>query len=685
MKRFSILTLSLAMVFVIFSSSKPMTTKVKPKKHKSGVVMTNLDKSVKPSEDFYQYACGGWMKLNPLGNEYARYGSFDVLAENNQKQLKELVTKLAAQSHTQGSVEQKIADFYNLGMDTASIEKQGAQPIKQELDEIAHLTEERLPVQMAMMSLNGLSPFFTLFGSADPDNSSMTIAWFWQSGLGIGDRDYYLEESQKNIRKEYVGLIAKMLNISGYSGMAGFYGKEMDMAQRIMALETCLATATVDKTTLRDPYQTIHKCSIEDLQQLMPAFDVMKYLQALQVMPKIINVAQPSYLRMVDNVLQLTDMDVIRAYLAWNLINSAAPYLSSEFVDLDFAFYGKTMSGKLENSPRWKRVLNTVDGSMGEALGQMYVKAYFPVEAKDRMKQLVENLQWALGERIRQSTWMTKETQQKALEKLASFRVKIGYPEKWRDYSGLTVTKDSYYQNVVRARNFEMRYQLDKIDKPVNPEEWLMTPQTVNAYYEPNTNEICFPAGILQPPFFDMNADDAVNYGAIGVVIGHEMTHGFDDQGRNYDLNGNLVDWWSKEDAAAFEQRTQVLVDHFNAIEVAPGVFANGEFTLGENIADNGGLNVSFTAFQRAISQGAIAGEMDGFTPEQRFFLAYAGVWAANIRPEEILRRTKEDPHSLGKWRVNGTLPHIEAFYKAFQLKEGDPMYIAPAKRAKIW
>lgn len=685
MKRFSILTLSLAMVFVIFSSSKPMTTKVKPKKNKSGVVMTNLDKSVKPSVDFYQYACGGWMKLNPLGNEYARYGSFDVLAENNQKQLKELVTKLAAQNHAQGTVEQKIADFYNLGMDTVTIDRQGAAPIQEELGIIASLTKERLPVQMALMSLNGLSPFFTLFGSSDPDNSSMTIAWFWQSGLGIGDRDYYLEASQENIRKEYVNLIGRMLAISGYSKMAGFAGQEVEMAQRILALETCLATATVDKTTLRDPYQTIHKCTVEDLQQMMPTFNVTQYLQAIEVMPKTINVAQPSYFQMVGNILQVTDMDVIRAYLAWNVINAAAPYLSSEFVNLDFAFYGKTMSGKLENSPRWKRVLNTVDGSMGEALGQMYVKAYFPAEAKEKMKQLVENLQWALGERIRQSTWMTAETQQKALEKLAAFRVKIGYPDKWRDYSNLKISKDSYYQNVVRARNFEMRYQLDKINKPVNPEEWLMTPQTVNAYYEPNTNEICFPAGILQPPFFDMNADDAVNYGAIGVVIGHEMTHGFDDQGRNYDLNGNLVDWWTKEDAAAFEQRTQVLVDHFNAIEVAPGVFANGEFTLGENIADNGGLNVSFTAFQRAISQGTIAGDMDGFTPEQRFFLAYAGVWAANIRPEEILRRTKEDPHSLGKWRVNGTLPHIEAFYKAFGLKEGDPMYIEPAKRAKIW
>lgn len=685
MKKFSFLTLSLAICFLISTSSQAMPAKGKPKKSKSGVAVTNLDNSVKPSADFYQYACGGWMKLNPLGAEYARYGSFDVLAENNQKQLKDLVLGLAKKKYDAGTVEQKVGDLYKIGMDTVTLNQQGAQPLTNDLQKMAKLQRGQLSATLADLALDGLNPFFGLFGAADPDNSDMTIAYLWQTGLGIGDRDYYLEADQQKIRNEYAKLMAQMFQMSGYSKMAGFAGQEQDMAQRVLAMESMMAHYFMDKTTMRDPYKTVNKMSVKEAQQLMPSIDLGAYLKALNLNIDVVNVGQPDYFAGLSNILATSDMDVIRAYVAWNVINAAAPYLSDDFVNADFSFYGKVLSGKQENSPRWKRVINTVDGCLGEALGQMYVKTYFPAEAKTRMEQLVKNLQWALGERIKASAWMTDVTKKAALEKLAAFTVKVGYPDKWRDYSALTITNDSYYANIVRARRFESLYQLAKIGKPVDKTEWLMTPQTVNAYYEPNTNEICFPAGILQPPFFDMNADDATNYGAIGVVIGHEMTHGFDDQGRNYDLHGNLADWWTPEDAAAFNERAQVLVDHFNAIEVAPGVNANGTFTLGENIADNGGLNVSFTAFQKAQKDGAIKGDMDGFTPEQRFFLAYAGVWAANIRPEEILRRTKEDPHSLGKWRVNGTLPHIDAFYKAFNIKAGDPMYIAPEKRARIW
>ncbi len=686
MKKSCLLTLSLAALFVVFSSSAPMTTKVKPKKVKSGIVASNLDNSVKPTVDFYQYACGGWMKLNPLGNEYSRFGSFDVLAENNQKQLKDLVLKLASQKNAQGTVEQKVGDLYKIGMDTVQLEKQGAQPIQGELKDIVSLNREGITKKLATMSLEGLNPFFGLFGSSDPDNSDMTIAYLWQTGLGIGDRDYYLDADQQHIRDEYVNLMAKMFRISGYSQLANCQGREKTLAKRVLALETMMANCFVDKITLRDPYQTIHKCTPLDFQNMIPAIDVNEYLQTLGLKNiDTLNVAQPTYFAGLNNILSVADMEVIRAYLAWNVINAAAPYLSDEFVNADFEFYGKVLSGKQENKPRWKRVIGTVDGCLGEALGQMYVKSYFPAEAKARMEQLVKNLQWALGERIKASTWMTDVTKRNALDKLAAFRVKIGYPDKWRDYSALNISNDSYYANVVRARRFESAYQLAKIGKPVDKDEWQMTPQTVNAYYEPNTNEICFPAGILQPPFFDMNADDAANYGAIGVVIGHEMTHGFDDQGRNYDLHGNLTDWWTEQDAETFKSRAQLIVDHFNAIEVAPGVFGNGSFTLGENIADNGGLNVSYTAFQKAKADGAIKGDMDGFTPEQRFFLAYAAVWAANIRPEEILRRTKEDPHSLGRWRVNGTLPHIDAFYKAFNIQPNDPMFLDPAKRARIW
>ena len=633
-----------------------MATPVKPKKSKkttSGVTAGNLDRTVKPTADFYQYACGGWMASNPLGDEYARYGSFDVLAENNQEQLKELVTKIAAQKNAPGSIEQKIGDFYNTAMATGDLERGGANPIKPELNTINNLKRSDLSVQLAQMLMNGQTPFFALFGSADPDNSSMTIAHIWQSGLGIGDRDYYLDKDQQHIRDEYVKLVAKMLGMSGYSTMANFKGYETEMAKRILALETLLAENAIDKTVLRDPYQTIHKC--------------------------------PDYLKGINNVIEVIDFDVVKAYLAWNVIRGAASYLSDEFVDASFEFYGKTLSGKKENRPRWKRVIDNLDDCLGEAVGQMYVKNYFPAEAKVRMEQLVKNLQWALGERIKASTWMTDQTKKNALEKLAAFTVKIGYPDKWRDYSGLTIGTESYYANVMNSRRFDMAYNLSKVGKPVDPTEWQMTPQTVNAYYDPTTNEICFPAGILQPPFFDMNADDAANYGAIGVVIGHEMTHGFDDQGRNYDKDGNLADWWTEQDAATFKEKAQLIVDHFNSIEVAPGVHGNGEFTLGENIADNGGLNVSYTAFQKAKKDGQIKGEMDGFTPEQRFFLAYAAVWAANIREAEILRRTKSDPHALGRWRVNATLRHIDPFYDAFNVQPGDPMYMAPEKRSHIW
>lgn len=685
MKKYFLLSLSVLVCFIVFSSSKPVTQKSKPKT-KSGINMNNLDKSVNPATDFYQYACGGWMKANPLKPEYSRFGSFDVLAENNQKQLKDLVTKLAAQKNEQGTVAQKVGDLYKIGMDTVTIEKQGAQPIQGQLQQIANMNKGQLTAQLAQMELDGLNPFFGLFGSADPDNSSMKMAYFWQSGLGIGDRDYYLEKDQQNIRNEYVKLMTKMFAISGYSKMVGYQGREAELAQKVLDLETCIAQISIDKTTLRDPYKTIHKCTPADFQQMIPAIDVNSYMRTLKVNVDTLNVGMPTFFSSLSSIISITDMDVIKAYLAWNVINAAAPYLSSDFVNADFNFYGKVLSGKVANQDRWKRTINTVDGCLGEALGQMYVKNYFPAEAKARMEQLVKNLQWALGERIKNSPWMTDVTKKYALDKLAAYRVKIGYPDKWRDYSKLSIENDSYYANIMRARRFSSDYELSKIGKPVDPTEWQMTPQTVNAYYDPTTNEICFPAGILQPPFFDMNADDAANYGAIGVVIGHEMTHGFDDQGRNYDKDGNLADWWTEADAQAFKERAQLIVDHFNGIEVAPGVHGNGEFTLGENIADNGGLNVAYTAMEKAIKdESNIAPLMDGFTPEQRFYLAYANVWAANIRPEEILRRTKEDPHSLGRWRVNGTLPHVDAFYQAFGIKSTDKMWLAPEKRAKIW
>lgn len=653
----------------------------------SGIDLENLDTTVSPVEDFYQFACGGWMKNNPLKDEYSRYGSFDVLAENNQVQLKEIITEAAASTNTNGSVAQKIGDLYNIGMDTVTIEKQGAEPLKEELSIIANIKDKKeLTSILANMSLEGLNPFFGIFGEADPDNSSMTIAWLWQSGLGIGDRDYYLSASQQNTRDQYVALLTEMFRISNYSQMVNMNGKEDQLAKSVLKLETAMAQKFMDKNTLRDPFKTHNIKTIAELQKMIPSVDVNAYLQTLGLQKlESVNVGQVDYLTALDKILATTDLNTIKAYLAWNVINSAAPYLSKEFVDADFNFYGKVLSGTVENKPRWKRVVNTVDGCLGEAVGQLYVEKYFPAAAKERMTKLVANLQSSLGERIQNAAWMSDSTKMLAKEKLDAMIVKIGYPEKWRDYTSLEVKKDSYYANVIRARRFENAYQLSKIGKPVDPSEWLMTPQTVNAYYNPTTNEICFPAGILQPPFFNMNADDAVNYGAIGVVIGHEMTHGFDDQGRNYDKMGNLNNWWRQEDADNFTTRAQVLVNYFNGIEVAPGLFANGQFTLGENIADNGGLNIAFQALQKAKSEGGIQENMDGFTADQRFFIAYANVWANNIRDEEIVRRTTEDPHSLGKWRVNATLPHIDGFIEAFNVKPGDKMYVAPEERAHIW
>ena len=671
---------------LLFSACKDKQQEEKTDELSSGIHFENLDTTVNPVEDFYRFACGGWMKNHPLTGEYSRYGSFDELGENNREQLKELVTAIAAGKHKAGTIPQKIGDLYNMGMDSVAIDKQGAEPIQGMLQNINKIADKKqITAELVELNQVGISPFFGVFGEADPQNSSMTIAWFWQTGLGIGDRDYYLDASTQNIRDEYVNFLTKLFTLSGYNKIAGFEGKEAEHAKEVLALETEMAKIFMDKVALRDPYKTYNMMKVEELQKLLTNIDVNAYLTGLGLNIQDLNVGQVDYVKNLNKILTAKKLEVIKDYLAAQVINEAAAYLSHEFVEANFDFYGKTLSGKTEMKPRWKRVLSVVDGSMGEAVGQMYVEKYFPAEAKERMLHLVKNLQAALGERISQTDWMSEETKAKALDKLSSFIIKIGYPDKWRDYSGLEIKNDSYFANIMRASKFENDYQMSKIGKEVDPQEWLMTPQTVNAYYNPTTNEICFPAGILQPPFFDMKADDAVNYGAIGVVIGHEMTHGFDDQGRNYDKVGNLNNWWSDEDAVKFDERAKVLVDYFNGIEVLPGIFANGEFTLGENIADNGGLNISYVALQKAKAEGGIKEEMDGFTADQRFFIAYAGVWANNIREEEIQKRVKEDPHSLGELRVNATLKHITPFVDAFGVKEGNGMWLAPESRAHIW
>ena len=648
-----------------------------------GLQFDYLDESVDPKQDFYQYANGGWMEKNPLPAEYARFGSFDMLAANVQKQLKELVDTLSLQSHEQGSAEQKIADLYRLKMDSLRLNQEGNAPIQPMLKNIKALENKTQVIEMmAQLNQEGIWPFFAMYVSADDMNSSMNILHTYQAGIGMSDRDYYLKEDarSKSLRAKYQQFVAKMFVLAGYPEKTA-----KTAAKEIMQIETALAKAQFNRVELRDPYKNYHKMSLNDLQQLAPEFDWQSYFKALGMPVNELNVSQDVFMKEMAKVFSNSSMAAIKYYLAWNVISDASSSLSDDFANLSFDFYGKTLSGRQEQSPRWKRAVSTLDNAVGQALGITYVNRYFPAAAKERMVELVANLQVSLGERIDQLAWMSDETKQKAHEKLAAFRVKIGYPDQWKDYSALQIdATKSLYDNLKAVARFNFEEEKAKVGKPVDRDEWLMTPQTVNAYYNPTTNEICFPAGILQPPFFFQEGDDAVNYGAIGVVIGHEMTHGFDDQGSRYDKDGNLSNWWTESDGKQFAERTKVLEEYFNHIEVAPGVMANGAFTLGENIADNGGLQVSYNAFKKTV-QGKNNIAVDGVPADQRFFIAYAHVWANNIREQEILRRTAEDPHSLGRWRVNGTLPHVDAFVQAFGIQEGDAMYLPQAERASIW
>lgn len=651
---------------------------------KSGIDLSNLDKTANPGTDFYQFACGGWMKQHPLTAEYARFGSFDMVAENNKNQLKGLILKLAEnKNNTQGSLAQKIGDVYNMAMDSVTLNKQGATPLKADLAKISAIrTRAQLYAVLGDLRRFGCDPFFSLYIGADDKNSKANLLQFGQGGLSLGERDYYLEQSakMKDIRAKYLKFIVKMFRLAGYDATTA-----QNASKYVMAIETRLAKIARAQEALRDPYKNYNKMTVDEVKSKWSTFGWNSFLDHAGLSAaKEINIGQPESIGEVAKITATLPLKEIIAYLQWNIINGGASQLSDAFIEAQFDFYGRTMSGRQQNRPRWKRAVSAVDGALGEAVGKMYVEEYFPASSKERMIQLVKNLQKSLSERIQGLTWMSDVTKAKAQEKLAAFRIKIGYPDKWKDYSKLEIKNDSYYANMKRASEWEYDRMLEKLGKPVDPDEWLMTPQTVNAYYNPTTNEICFPAGILQYPFFDMNADDAFNYGAIGVVIGHEMTHGFDDQGRQYDKEGNLKDWWTAEDGKNFETRAKVMSDFFSNITVAPGLKANGQLTLGENIADHGGLQVSFNAFKNATKDAPL-NTIDGFTPEQRFFLAYANVWAGNIRPEQILNQTKSDPHSLGKWRVDGALPQIGAWYEAFGIQPSDTMYLPVEKRVSIW
>lgn len=644
----------------------------------------NMDTTVAAGTDFYEYACGGWIKNNPLKPEYARFGTFDQLLENNQEQLRVLIEELSATPHEAGSVAGKIGALYAMGLDSTKLNADGVAPIKEELAAINALaTKSDVSKMVATLHKEGMAPFFALFVDADEKNSAMNIVQLYQAGIGMGDRDYYLleDEGSAKMRDAYRAYINKLFTLAGSSP------EQADAAvDAVMKIEKAIAEISYGREDLRDSQKNYNKLAYEDFKQIESPLDWDVYFESMGLAGlKELDAKQINFYKDMNKALQNTTVDEQKYYLAFNLLSAAAPYLSDDFVDADFEFYGKVMSGKQEQQPRWKRSLNTVNGALGEAVGEMYVEKYFPASSKEKMLTLVGNLQTALSERINGLEWMSDTTKAKAQEKLAAFTVKIGYPDKWRDYSGLEIKDDSYWANVRRSNIFDMAYQLADVDKPVDKSRWHMNPQTVNAYYNPTTNEICFPAAILQPPFFNPDADDAVNYGAIGVVIGHEMTHGFDDQGRNYDKDGNLIDWWTAEDAVRFKERADKLVDQYDQIIVIDTLHANGRFTLGENIADHGGLLIAHQAYLNSLKGKETPAPIDGFTNEQRFFLGYATLWGQNIRPEEIRRRTKIDPHSLGKWRVNAALRNIAPFYAAFDIKEGDPMFMAPADRVVIW
>lgn len=654
---------------------------------KSGLVEANFDKSVRPADDFYQFATGGWQKKHPLPAAYSRFGSFDQLAEDNNKRINTILGELQKKTYKKGTMEQKLSDFYKLAMDADRRNKEGIKPVKPLLDEMeAAKTKKDLEQLQLKYAAQGYGVAFGSYFAADEKNVTMNILNVSQGGLTLGQKDYYLNNDAATIaiRDEYKKHIARMFSLFGFDE-----AQAQAKADIIFKTETALALISKSMTELRDPQANYNKMTLKEFKANYPNINLEGMANAEGVKSEYIQtmvVGQPSFLEGYDKLSAAATADDLRALMEWDVIMSSSSYLTDAIREANFNFFGKTMSGRKEDYPLWKRATNQVEAQMGEALGKMYVARYFPESSKKKMENLVRNLQIALGQRIDAQTWMSDTTKAEAHKKLDKFYVKIGYPNKWRDYSKLNIDPaKSFYENVMACRQFAHNNHIaERAGKPVDRDEWFMTPQTVNAYYNPTTNEICFPAGILQYPFFDPKADEAFNYGAIGVVIGHEMTHGFDDQGRQYDANGNMNDWWTANDAKGFNERADMYADFFSNINVLPDLKANGRFTLGENLADHGGLQVSYLAYKNATGKRPLKTK-DGFTPDQRFFLAYAGVWGQNITEQEIRNRVKRDPHALGKWRVNGALPHVDAWYEAFNVKEGDKLFIPKKNRLDLW
>lgn len=651
----------------------------------SGIDKANMDLSVKPGTDFYRYAAGGWLKKNPLDAEHTSNGAFTDLYEQNQKRIQGLILEYATHPQPKGTLGQKLGSLYNLMMDSVRLNREGYAPLKPTLARIAAIKNVR-EYQIVTSQLDRRGDNTMMFGigvGADMRNASMNIVSIEQGGIGLGTRDYYLNDDAQTvkIREAYKAFMKKMFEMVGDDPATA--EKKM---QAVMTIETRIAKASYDKVTLRNINKNYHKMSYTQLVSDYPGIDWGNvFLQNGFPMFNEVDLGQPEPIHEVEKILADTPLDDLKAYAEAKVISGAASHLSDAFRAEAFKF-SSVMSGAQKDRPRWKRAVSGTSGVFGEAIGKLYVEKYFPESSKQRMIELVKNLQVALGQRIAEASWMSAETKAKAQDKLENFIVKIGYPDKWKDYSGLQIDDSlSLYENLQNVSEFmTMDYINRKVNKPVDKTEWGMTPQTVNAYYNPTTNEICFPAAILQPPFFDANADDAVNYGGIGAVIGHEMSHGFDDQGSQFDKTGNQRDWWTAQDKKNYEARTKVLVDHFGKVELIPGKKINGNLTLGENIGDNGGLNVAYRAFQNSMKKNPLKNK-DGFTPEQRFFLSWARVWAGNARPEYMEYLLNVDPHSPNEARVNAALPHIDGWYEAFNIKKGDKLFIPKKRRAQIW
>ncbi len=667
---------ALFMLPVLFAaaSCQPKSEKV------PAIDMSYLDLSVAPGTDFNQYANGGWIKNNPLKAEYARFGSFDQLREDNVERLNGLFAEMSKLNPAKGSVDQKIVDLYKLGLDSTRLNAEGAEPVKDELRMIYSAADKKeLVAVLAKLNLAGGGGFFGMGVDADLMDSNKQVLYLGQSGLGMGDRDYYMDAENAELHSKYQQMLEKLFTLAGESDAAA-------KALNTVKLEDALASFSWTSVQNRDYTKLYNPMSTAEIAKTFGGFDFGYFFQAMGIpaQDKVI-VEQPSFFEGFAKLFESSDLSQLQDYLAAHSLMSAAPYMSDDFYAAQFDFFSTAMSGVTEQKARWKRAMSVPNSILGEAVGQMYVKKYFPEENKKKMLEIVGELQKSLGEHIANLEWMSEETKAYAQNKLSNFTVKVGYPDKWKDYSSLNVDPEqSYYRNIVAANTWYVADNLSKMGKDTDKSEWGMTPQTVNAYYNPTTNEICFPAAILQPPFFNIDADDAVNYGAIGVVIGHEMTHGFDDQGRLFDTDGNMNNWWTAEDEAKFNEKTAVLVKQYDEVEILPGLHANGKLSLGENIADHGGVSIAYTALHNSLGDKMPA-DIDGFNVDQRFFIGYAHLWAQNITDEEKARLTKLDVHSLAENRINVTLRNFQAFFDAFGIKEGDPMWRPESERVSIW